>query len=301
LLLIASLISAALLTTNKVDAQILFSENFDTNPDINAGGNWNSNITDGAVPVAGTWDTSGGIASAANVGVVQSNTQYSFDASELSSFGSLYDSVSNTVGGGNVAGSLYARFDVQMVHPNPANLAPNFAGLQLQRGTTTNRANLDDYVNQTSMLLGKNWGHWAYSYVAHGAVAGDFNAPGPPDPAPYRDLDTDWHTIVARIDYNANSADAATVWFDPDFNLTEAQQSADLTTSLLTGAGNFSFDTFLLRAGNTGMTGNFDNVVFGATATNVGFVPEPTAGLLMLSAFACCGIVRVCKYRLGKA
>lgn len=280
---------------SQASAAVLYTEDFSTAPANLSSGKWNSAITDGAVPVAGTWNVASSIAGSVNAGsgTRQANAQFSFDGADLTGFGALFDAGSNTVGGGNVAGTLYLRFDVQILHPNPADLSPHFGGLQLHRGTTSNRADMDQYTTQGALLLGKQWGRAAYSYTVNGAVNGDLNAIGAPDPAPYAFIDTNWHTVVARINYNAAAADSATVWFDPDFNLTEAGQDAAVTTALSTGAGNYSFNTFVLRAGNNGMTINFADIVFATDPTDVGFAPVPEPTALVLAAVSALGCIVV--------
>ena len=260
------------------EAGLIWSEDFNSHPDLSSG-NWHWNITQPpVVTTAGTWDTSSGAAVSNNsgAGVVQSSAQYVFTSAEKSAFGSLYDSGTGLIGGGSVAGTLYIRFDGGLITSHGLN---QFAFFQTQRGSTTNCADLDPGAG---LDVGNGWGSDAYlALVNITASRADFTA-GP--------LNQSLHTFIMKINYVAGAGESATMWFDPTEGVNEAGQSGIVRSS---GAGNLAFDTFVLRVGNNNSNWRFDNVKFGTAFSDVFAVPEPASMTLLafgLAGFA--GFIR---------
>ncbi|HWY31852.1 MAG TPA: hypothetical protein VNX46_13920, partial [Candidatus Acidoferrum sp.] len=116
--------------------------------------------------------------------------------------------------------------------------------------------------------IGDNWPSANWSCFGHGGYF-DLN--------PVTSIQTNqWHTFVAKIVFNQNANDNVTIYMDPHFGQPEASQSNSIVT---TASFNASFDSVVLRCGNTPASATYSNIIFGATATAVGFaplVPTPT-------------------------
>ncbi len=269
---------AVFCVSSGAEAGLIWSENFSSHPDLSSG-NWHSNITDAAVPTAGTWSTSDGTAlsNTAGSGTIQATAQYAFTASEKSAFGSLYDSGSGLIGGGSASGTLYIRFDGGYT---TAPSAPQFAFFQTQRGSTTNRS-LMDSASYAAASVGKGWNATYYNALINIATAsGSLDGP----------LSTSMHAFVMKINFqaNSNSAESLSIWTDPTAGLDEPQQ----VSPAYIGTGDLSFDTFVLRVGNANVNWHWDNIKFGTAFSDVFTVPEPAtmtlfaAGLLGAIGFA---------------
>jgi hypothetical protein len=127
--------------------------------------------------------------------------------------------------------------------------------------------------------VGNGWGAWAYS--AFGTGNTDLNNPDPAT-SPYSIKlveSTDITTFVFRVDFNSLANDDVTVWLNPNLSLTEAEQSASLTTSFNADA---TFTNIFLREGGGGDGWTFSNIAIAENSTDTGFfaVPEPSAALL---------------------
>jgi uncharacterized protein (TIGR03382 family) len=72
--------------------------------------------------------------------------------------------------------------------------------------------------------------------------------------------------------------DSATIWFNPNTSLTEAQQPAGITT-IRTGLGtNDTFDEIRLRAGNNAGATTFSDIKIQDTTAFA--IPEPSSAVL---------------------
>lgn len=78
----------------------------------------------------------------------------------------------------------------------------------------------------------------------------------------------EWHTIVVRTDFSPGGDDTVSVWLDPDFNLTEAEQ-LNPPLQFLSDVG---FNQIRLRCGNGTASAEFTNIVVSTTSADVGFV-----------------------------
>ena len=130
--------------------------------------------------------------------------------------------------------------------------------------------------------VGNGWDPWAYSAFSGGLPGGnlDLNSATPDPFVTYQQVrSTDTTTIVIRVDFNSFANDNITVWLNPNLSLTEAAQSAALTTYFSADA---NFDRIYLREGGGGSGWTFSNFSIAENATDTGFfaVPEPSAALL---------------------
>lgn len=266
----------------------IWSEDFSGSPDLSSG-NWHSNITYSNDPASiGTWATSGGYAAgnsspAGSVGYTSSNAQYMFTSAEKVAFGSLYDSASGTIGGGSVSGSVYVRVDAGIATTQDPTFFAGYGWFGLRRGSALAVEELNNGSSGNNALcVGKEWSHTGFSGIAATPGTGDgwnhFNL----NPNGIANQST--HTFVMKISYAAGAADSVSIYEDPLVAAESGQPSSLITT--LTGVGDLSFDSFLLRCGNKGTNWNFDNVKFGASFADVTAVPEPaTVTMLALGAF----------------
>lgn len=266
----------------------IWSEDFSGGPDLSSG-NWHSNITYSSDPASiGAWDTSGGYAAgnsspAGSVGYTAANAQRMFTSAEKAAFGSLYDSASGTIGGGNVSGDVYVRVDAAITATQDPTYYAGFGWLQLRRGSALTVEELNNGFSSNNVLnIGKEWASTGFS----GIVATKQNADGFSRFTlnPSGTVNASLHSFVMKISYAAGAADSVSIYEDPLVAAESGQPSSLITT--LTGVGDLSFDSFVLRCGNQGTNWNFDNVKFGASFADVTAVPEPTAAtMIMLGAF----------------
>lgn len=170
-------------------------------------------------------------------------------------------------------GTLYFKFTVN----NPASNfttepGPNpnyyFAAMQFYEGANER------------LGVGNGWDAWAYGAFNTAGGNVDLNSATPEPSQSFQYVrSTDMTTIVIRVDYISGGNDSITVWLNPNLGLTEAAQSASLTTNFFADA---TFDNILLREGGLGDGWNFSNIAIAENSTDTGFfaVPEPSAALL---------------------
>jgi len=195
------------------------------------------------------------------------------------------------------AGVLYTLEGPQLVSDNNAFSLP---GLSLSRGATatgtlyfkytvTNPASnstTESYYAGMSFFdggnenlgVGNGWDPWAYSAFGKDGNR-DLRSATPEPGATYQLVrSTDITTFVFRVDFNSEANDNITVWLNPNLSLTEAAQSASLTTSFSADA---NFDRIYLReGGNNGSGWTFSNIAIAESFSEIAAVPEPSAALL---------------------
>lgn len=193
-----------------------------------------------------------------------------------------------------------------MAGPVTVNETWNYAppGLSLSRGasatgtlyfkytvTTASNKDTESYYAGMSFFdggaehlgVGNGWDPWAYSAFSGGLPGGnlDLHSANPEPGESYQLVrSTDMTTIVIRVDFNSFANDNITVWLNPNLGLTEAAQSASLTTNFFADA---NFDTIYLREGGGGDGWTYSNFAIAENSTDTGFfapVPEPSAALL---------------------
>ncbi|HXI72846.1 MAG TPA: TIM-barrel domain-containing protein [Verrucomicrobiae bacterium] len=249
---------------------VLLTENFSNYPSGNlpgqpflgtgfaTNGNWiglnssfGSSVSDaGVVSFPGLTSTlitaAGGLVTVKGDG---SNLQGVPDLSTGGSFAAagLLDAASGTIGGGNVAGSLYISF-LTRAHFQIANNSA-YGGFHLSRGNDT-----------TGALIGNSWVASAFS-IYYAPTDSSFDLLNNNGSGGYLNLDTNTHLIVARINY-APGGDSLKAWLDPDTTLDEGNQYAS-TAYLGTLAGDLSFNRFFLRGGNSNKQFDFSQIRFG--------------------------------------
>lgn len=115
------------------------------------------------------------------------------------------------------------------------------------------------------LLTGESWLRNTWS-VDDKMADGEFSIPPVTTVVTY-----EWHTMVVKSVYSSNAPTAETIWLDPDFTKSESTQpQAPLTLSM-----DNTFDNIRLRCGRGSAFAEFTNIVVAATATEVGFAPEP--------------------------
>lgn len=114
--------------------------------------------------------------------------------------------------------------------------------------------------NDARLLVGNAWISLNWSLDA-AAVQNDLQ---PVTPVVLEE----WHTIVVRTDFVPGGNDTVSVWLDPDFNLTEAEQF-NPPLQIATDAG---FNQIRLRCGNGMASAEFSNIVVSTTSSDIGFV-----------------------------
>ncbi|MBR0238016.1 MAG: PEP-CTERM sorting domain-containing protein [Thermoguttaceae bacterium] len=141
------------------------------------------------------------------------------------------------------------------------------------------------YLDGAEILgLGQFSGASAFSGFAKSPSGRNFdlNSANHEPTAAYEWVDNDDHLIIARIDFNPNSTDILTVYFDPDLTLSEAEQDAALKTVL--EGYNLAFDEIRFRNGATWFYDEFrmgltwDSIV----GANNPDVPEPSTWALLI-------------------
>lgn len=146
----------------------------------------------------------------------------------------------------NSSRTLYTRFSMAFHDVNgEVGVGGAFGGLQFFQGDTEH------------LLVGNNWQAITWSLT-------------PPDtdlfPLALVNID-EWHTIVMRTDYSANNNATVSVWLDPDFSQTEANQpNAPVVVSV-----DNTFDNIRLRCGEGTASASFSNIIVAATSMDVGF------------------------------
>jgi hypothetical protein len=139
--------------------------------------------------------------------------------------------------------TVYVTFNADFVTANPL-----FGGLEFYQGTTE------------QLLLGKNAGSVNWS-VGAGAPNEDMTPTTTIVPG-------QWQTVVVRLDYQGGGNANVSIWLDPVFTQTEANQpNAPLTFSM-----NNTFTSIHLRCGNGGAIASYSNIVVSATSAGAGFV-----------------------------
>ncbi len=145
--------------------------------------------------------------------------------------------------------TLYARFSMEFATTNDTSSTYTWGGLDFFNGGTE------------KLLFGKNGGSPNWGMAVGGANGPDFN--------PVLAVTTnDWHTIVVRIDFQNGASANETVWFDPDFTQTEANQPQTPVTL----SDDNTFDNIRLRCGFSDASAVYSNIVMAATSAGVGFV-----------------------------
>jgi PEP-CTERM motif len=215
------------------------------------------------------------------------------------------------------AAVLYSYAGPQLVEDNNAFA---LSGLSLSRNSTatgtlyfkytvTNPASNKDTENYYAGLsfydggaenlgVGNGWDPYAYSAFSGGVPGGnlDLKSATPESGETYQLVrSTDITTIVIRVDFNSLANDNITVWLNPNLSLSEAAQSASLTTNFFANA---TFNNIYLREGDDGdlvnnaAGWNFSDIAIAENPTDTGFfaVPEPSAALL--GAFGLLGLLR---------
>jgi hypothetical protein len=170
--------------------------------------------------------------------------------------------------GASASGTLYFQYTVA----NPAS----------NNTTESYYAGMSFYDAGAEHLgVGNGWDPWAYSAFNTSVGNIDLNSATPEPATTYQQVrSTDMTTIVIRVDFNSFANDNVTVWLNPNLSLTEAAQSAALTTYFSADA---NFDTIYLREGGGGDGWTFSNFSIAENGTDTGFfaaVPEPSAALL---------------------
>jgi hypothetical protein len=150
----------------------------------------------------------------------------------------------------NSSRTLYARFS--MTFHDLAGESGNggaFGGLEFYQGTTERS------------IYGNNWLSLNWSLDVNGQPLDQDLSPSTPI------VLNEYHTIVARIDYQAGGNANVNVWLDPDFTKTEFDQpNSPVQISI-----NNTFDQVHLRCGNGSANATWTNIIMGATSTDVGF------------------------------
>ena len=166
--------------------------------------------------------------------------------------------------GATATGTLYFKYTITSPASNIANES-YYAGMSFFDGTNEH------------LGIGNGWGAWAYSAFNTATGDTDLKSTTPEPGQPYQLVRaTDTTTIVIRVDFNSGANDNVTVWFNPNFALSEAAQNPALTTTF---TANADFDTIYLREGGGGAGWEFSNFVIAENATDLGFfaVPATTA------------------------
>lgn len=157
--------------------------------------------------------------------------------------------------------TIYARFSMEFNNLNgETGNGGGYGGLQFIFGGIN---------GQQNVLAGNAWISTNWSIDPYPAPQTDLN---PVTPIVFGQ----WHTIVERVDYTSGGNATVTVWLDPDFTQTEANQTnAPVVVSTVD-----TFDTIALRTGNGTASATFSNIVISATSAGVGFVAPATPAFL---------------------
>jgi hypothetical protein len=259
------------LTASPATAGIIWTEDFSSHPNLSSG-NWHSNIPYNNDPASiGTWDTSNTYARAINagegtVGYTASNAQYMLTAADKDAFGSLCDPVSGLIGGGNVSGTVYVRYDSGGGYLDNSQSART---IQLRRGFATSVETLNATTTGSALSVGKIWGPTSFGAEHISSAATWIQT------VSSTAVDQNTHTFVAQIDFVANTNDQVTFWVDPSVMPWVGQATGGMS---LANVGDMSFDSFVIRSCNQGTNGNFDTIQFATSP-----IPEPSALVLVLT------------------
>jgi hypothetical protein len=146
--------------------------------------------------------------------------------------------------------TLYARFSMEFDTTNDnASTIYTFGGMDFFQGSSE------------MILFGKNGGSANWSIADNGANGPDLNPS-------VMVVTNDWHTIVVEVEYQDGAPANETVWLDPDFTQTLANQPQSPVT--LTAAN--TFDNVHLRAGFSDASATYSNIIIAATSAGLGFV-----------------------------
>jgi hypothetical protein len=142
--------------------------------------------------------------------------------------------------------TIYARFSINFNNLNgETGSGGGYGGLQFIYGGIN---------GQQNVLAGNAWISTNWSIDPYPAPQTDLN---PVTPIVFGQ----WHTIAERVDYTSGGNATVTVWLDPDFTQTEANQSNAPVVVSTTD----NFDTIALRTGNGTASATFSNIVMATT------------------------------------
>lgn len=195
----------------------------------------------------------------------------------------LYDSGSQTVGGGSVSGAVY--MGVLVRAQNAAGAASenkagapqgSYAAFQLNRPSVT------------TLGVGNYWTAWAYSIFG---VAGDRDLIQGSGGSSWLNYDTTAHWMVAKITFNAGAADDISVWLDPNPDDLDSQQTG-VRRYTASAVGDLSFNEIAYRSGNLGAQSSweFDESRFAMSWSSL-TAPIPEAGSALLLGSCALGFV----------
>ncbi len=166
-------------------------------------------------------------------------------------FSAAGDSWLGTNYGANSIQTVYARFSMAFDNLNgETGNGGGYGGMHFFDGTTGH------------LIVGNNWGSTNWSFDTSEGLEDDLD---PVTPIIFNQ----WHTIVEKIVYASGQDAAVSLWLDPNFTLSEDNQ----TNTPYTLTMNDTFDSILLRTGNGTTSATFSNIIIGATSTQVGFQP----------------------------
>jgi hypothetical protein len=164
----------------------------------------------------------------------------------------LYDATSGTIGGGNVAGTLYVRF---LMRAAASTHNGEYGGLHFSRGT-----------DSSGVLVGNAWNAMAFS-ITYTPTSTEVDLRNNNGSGNYLLVDNNVHLVVARITFAPDGADTITAWLDPNPTLPEAGQNST-ATYMGSVSGDLSFDRILLRGGNSHPF-EFDEIKIGTSWESV--------------------------------
>ena len=244
-------------------------------------GSWtasNASIVDGRSLEFAGWESKDGLLSVPGGASATMNLD-----NELFLAAGLVDSNGN-IGGESVKGTVYYGF------------------LLNGHGARSWSGGAELYLDGAEVLgLGQFSGASAFSGFAKSPSGRNFdlNSANHEATAAYEWVDNDDHLIIARIDFNPDSTDILTVYFDPDLTLSEAEQDAALKTVL--EGYNLAFDQIIFR---NGAAWDYDEFRMGLTwdsivgAANNPDVPEPSTWALLILGSA--GLALIHRRKAGK-
>jgi hypothetical protein len=161
--------------------------------------------------------------------------------------------------------TIYARFSMEFDNLNGQtnNAGGGYGGLHFFLGG----------INGTGhVIVGDNWTSTNWSVDYYNGTLVDLT---PVTPIVFQQ----WHTIVERVDLVAGNNANISIWLDPDFTQTEANQP----NPPLTGSAADTFDTLALRTGDNTCSATFSNIIISATSAGAGFVAPATPQFMNLT------------------
>ncbi|MBQ3349360.1 MAG: PEP-CTERM sorting domain-containing protein [Thermoguttaceae bacterium] len=172
------------------------------------------------------------------------------------------------VGGGSVQGTIYYGF---LLNGNGARSWAGGAELYRDGAEIFGLAQVNGYSAYSGFLKDPN------------TLNFDLNSANHESGVAYEWVDNEDHLIIARIDFNPDSTDLLTIYFDPDLSLSEAEQDEALKT--VKEGFNLSFDEIRFR--NGGATWFYDEFRMGLTwdallGKSDPSVPEPSTWALLI-------------------